>query len=84
MQLRSGKVVNKTDREVEDAARTLLTFCNKENKENIEKQHPLYQLCVNEKLKKAPQILKDSCSDCLRQIVEESVRRGINIKFEGQ
>ena len=81
MQLRSGKVVNKTDREVEDAARTLLTFCNKEN---IAKQHPLYQLCVNEKIKTAPQILKDSCSDCLRQIVEESVRRGINIKFEAQ
>jgi len=81
MQLRSGKVVNKTDRETEDAARTLLSFCNKENFVN---EHPLYQLCVNEKLKKAPQILKDSCNECLRQIVEESVRRGINIKFEAQ
>ena len=81
MQLRSGKVVNKTSRETEDAARTLLSFCNKEN---LEKQHPLYQLCVNEKLKKAPAILQENCSGCLRQIVEESVRRGINIKFEAQ
>ena len=81
MQLRSGKVVNKTDREAKEAAETLLYLCNKEN---IAKQHPLYQLCVNEKIRKAPQILKDSCSDCLRQIVEESVRRGINIKFEAQ
>jgi len=80
MQLRSGKVVNKTDRE-EEAARTLLSFCNKEN---IAKQHPLYQLCVNEKIKKAPPILQEKCSDCLRQVVEESVRRGINIKFEIQ
>tara|TARA_B100000902_G_scaffold206620_1_gene196853 strand:+ start:193 stop:438 length:246 start_codon:yes stop_codon:yes gene_type:complete len=81
MQLRSGKVVNKTARETEDAARTLLSFCNKEN---LEKQHPLYQLCVNEKLKKAPAFLQENCSGCLRQIVEESVRRGINIKFETQ
>ena len=31
MQLRSGKVVNKTDRETASAAKTLLSFCNKEN-----------------------------------------------------
>ena len=81
MQLRSGKVVNKTDRETKEAAETLLYLYNKEN---IAKQHPLYQLCVNEKIKKAPTILQENCSGCLRQVVEESVRRGINIKFEIQ
>ena len=81
MQLRSGKVVNKTDRETKEAAETLLYLYNKEN---IAKQHPLYQLCVNEKIKKAPTILQENCSDCLRKIVEESVLKGINIKFEIQ
>ena len=81
MQLRSGKVVNKTDRETTEAAETLLYLYNKEN---IAKQHPLYQLCVNEKLKTAPQILQEKCSDSLRKIVEESVLKGINIKFEIQ
>tara|TARA_B100002019_G_scaffold278082_1_gene278570 strand:+ start:439 stop:684 length:246 start_codon:yes stop_codon:yes gene_type:complete len=81
MQLRSGKLVNKTDRETTEAAETLLYLYNKEN---IAKQHPLYQLCVNEKLKTAPQILQEKCSDSLRKIVEESVLKGINIKFEIQ
>ena len=81
MQLRSGKFVNKTDRETKEAAETLLYLYNKEN---IAKQHPLYQLCVNEKIKTAPPILQENCSGCLRQVVEESVRRGINIKFEIQ
>ena len=81
MQLRSGKVVNKTDRETKEAAETLLYLYNKEN---IAKQHPLYQLCVNEKIKTAPQILQENCSDSLRKVVEESVLKGINIKFEIQ
>ena len=79
MQLRSGKVVNKDEREIMDAAQTLLSF-----KENTAKTHPLYQMCVNEKIKQAPKSLQDSCPTCLRQIVEESVLKGINIKFEMQ
>ena len=81
MQLRSGKLVNKADRETTEAAETLLYLYNNQN---IAKQHPLYQLCVNEKLKTAPQILQENCSDSLRKIVEESVLKGINIKFEIQ
>lgn len=81
MQLRSGKLVNKADRETTEAAETLLYLYNNKN---IAKQHPLYQLCVNEKLKTAPQILQENCSDSLRKIVEESVLKGINIKFEIQ
>jgi hypothetical protein len=77
MQLRSGKVVNKHDREMMDAAETLLSL-------NKTKSHPLYQMCVNQKIKEAPQSLQDSCGTCLRQIVEESVLKGINIKFEMQ
>jgi len=77
MQLRSGKVVNKNEREIMDAAQTLLSF-------NKAKTHPLYQMCVNEKIKQAPKSLQDSCPTCLRQIVEESVLKGINIKFEMQ
>ena len=79
MQLRSGKVVNKHEREIMDAAQTLLSF-----KENTAKNHPLYQMCVNEKIKQAPKSLQDSCATCLRQIVEESVLIVINIKFEMQ
>ena len=51
------------------------------NKSNT---HPLYQMCVNQKIKEAPQILQENCGNCLRQIVEESVLKGINIKFEIQ
>ena len=65
MQLRSGKVVNNKDREIMGAAKTLLSL----NKTNT---HPLYQMCVNQKIKEAPQSLQDSCGPCLRQIVEES------------
>lgn len=81
MQLRSGKLVNKTDRETTEAAETLLYLYNNEN---IAKNYPLYQLCVNEKIKTAPQILQENCSDSLRKVVEESVLKGINIKFEIQ
>ena len=77
MQLRSGKVVNKHEKEIMDAAKTLLSL-------NKAKTHPLCQLCVNEKIKQAPKSLQDSCPTCLRQIVEESVLKGINIKFEMQ
>ena len=77
MQLRSGKVVNNKDREIMGAAKTLLSL----NKTNT---HPLYQMCVNQKIKEAPQILQENCGNCLRQIVEESVLKGINIKFEIQ
>ena len=77
MQLRSGKVVNKDDREIMDAVQTLFSL-------NKAKTHPLYQMCVNEKIKQAPKSLQDSCATCLRQIVEESVLKGINIKFEMQ
>ena len=82
MRLRSGKVVTQIDKdkEMEEAAQTLLSF----NKENIAKKHPLYQLCVNEKIKQAPKSLQENCGTCLRQIIEESVLKGINIKFEKQ
>jgi len=81
MQLRSGKLVNKADRETTEAAETLIYLYNNEN---TAKQHPLYQLCVNEKLKNAPQILQQNCRNSLREIIEESVLKGINIKFEIQ
>ena len=77
MQLRSGKVVNKYETEIMDVAKTLMSL----NKSNT---HPLYQMCVNQKIKEAPQILQENCGNCLRQIVEESVLKGINIKFEIQ
>jgi len=48
----------------------------------VVKNYGWFEACVNEKLDNAPEILKKKCEFCLRQIVEESILRGINIKFD--
>jgi len=79
MQLRSGKLVNERtiNKEIMCTAKILLSF-------NKVKTNPLYQMCVAQKIKEAPKSLQDSCGTCLREIIEESVLKGINIKFEQQ
>ena len=69
MELRSGRRTNETkeDKEIRDAAQILLT---------------LNEFYINRKIALAPSYLKENCGECLRQIIEESVMKGINIKFE--
>ena len=92
MQLRSGKVVTKSksktkskssknkktqtdiEYDVIDAAHTLLKL----------KTPYDYSHLINEKIKSAPKDLQEDCEYCLRKIIIESFRKGINIKFEKQ
>ena len=67
MQLRSGKIVNQVDKEMFDAAETLISFHN-----NAEIAY------IN---KKIPDELK-MYKKYLNQVVRESLKKGINIKFE--
>ena len=69
MELRSGRRTNETkaDKEMREVAQTLIT---------------LNEFYINRKIASAPSHLKENCGECLRQIVEESVMKGINIKFE--
>ena len=68
MQLRSGKIVDRQIISVKEAAEILLSFKN--------------SALINKKIKNAPKELQDNCGPCLREIIGESVRKGINIKFE--
>ena len=68
MQLRSGKIVDKQNIGDKEAAEILLSLKN--------------SALINKKIKNAPKELQDNCAICLREIIVESVRKGINIKFE--
>ena len=68
MQLRSGKIVDKQSISDKEAAEILLSLKN--------------SALINRKIENAPKELQDSCAVCLREIIVESVRKGINIKFE--
>ena len=68
MQLRSGKIVDKQSISDKEAAEILLSLKN--------------SALINKKIKNAPKELQDNCGPCLREIIIESVRKGINIKFE--
>ena len=67
MQLRSGKIVNKVDREMFEAAETLASFHDKVEME-----------LINKKIDKIFLTYKK----CLNEVVKESLKKGINIKFE--
>ena len=69
MKLRSGKIINKVDRELLDAAHTLLSF-NSDNKVKL--------IFTNKKIPKELLIYKK----CLNRVIKESLKKGINIKFE--
>ena len=73
MQLRSGRVVTQTDKEMMEAAETLIQFHSQ-----------VHEDYINKKMETAPQVLRDNCKKCLREIITESLRKGINIKFEKQ
>ena len=92
MQLRSGKVVTskksnkiknlisknkKTQTDLEynilDAAHALL---------ELKRPYYNYSNLVNEKIKSVPKDLQDDYEYCLRKLIIESFRKGINIKFE--
>ena len=73
MQLRSGRVVTQTDKEMIEAAETLMEFHRQAHEDYI-----------NKKMATVPQVLRDNCKKCLREIISESLRKGINIKFEKQ
>ena len=73
MQLRSGRVVTQTDEEMIAAAESLMEF-HKQVQEDF----------INKKIESAPKALRDNCKKCLREIITESLRKGINIKFEKQ
>ena len=83
MELRSGRNTGKAmspDR-LHQAAKALMKL-PPPPKVAIAKRYGWYQSSVNEKIKTAPEILKKNCEYCLRQVIEESVLRGTNIKFE--
>ena len=67
MQLRSGKIVNQVDKEMFDAAETLISFHDKVEME-----------LINKKIDKIFLTYKK----CLNEVVRESLKKGINIKFE--
>ena len=67
MQLRSGKIVNQVDREMFEAAETLISFHDKVEME-----------LINKKIDKIFLTYKK----CLNEVVRESLKKGINIKFE--
>ena len=67
MQLRSGKIVNQCDREMFEAAETLVSFHDKVEME-----------LINKKIDKIFLTYKK----CLNEVVKESLKKGINIKFE--
>ena len=67
MQLRSGKIVNQVDREMFEAAETLASFHDKVEME-----------LINKKIDKIFLTYKK----CLNEVVRESLKKGINIKFE--
>ena len=69
MELRSGRRTDETkeNKDMREAAQTLLS---------------LNEFYINKKIQSAPSHLKENCGECLRQIIEESVMKGINIKFE--
>ena len=67
MQLRSGKIVNQVDREMFEAAKTLISFHDKVEME-----------LINKKIDKIFLTYKK----CLNEVVKESLKKGINIKFE--
>ena len=67
MQLRSGKIVNQVDREMFEAAETLISFHDKVEME-----------LINKKIDKIFLMYKK----CLNEVVRESLKKGINIKFE--
>jgi len=68
MQLRSGKIVDKQSINDKEAAEILLSLKN--------------SALINRKIENAPKELQYICAVCLREIIVESVRKGINIKFE--
>ena len=39
---------------------------------------------INKKIESAPRELRDTCHTCLKEIITESLKKGINIKFEKQ
>jgi len=67
MQLRSGKIVNQVDKEMFEAAETLASFHDKVEME-----------LINKKIDKIFLTYKK----CLNEVVKESLKKGINIKFE--
>ena len=67
MQLRSGKIVNQVDKEMFEAAETLASFHDKVEME-----------LINKKIDKIFLTYKK----CLNEVVRESLKKGINIKFE--
>lgn len=84
MRLRSGKVVTskkskniktqtKLQHDITDVAHVLL---------ELKKPYYNYSELVNEKIKSAPKDLQEDCGYCLRKVIIESFRKGINIKFE--
>jgi hypothetical protein len=73
MQLRSGRVLQQTDMELNEAAHTLMEFYSQVHFDYI-----------NKKIESAPRELRDTCRTCLKEIITESLKKGINIKFEKQ
>jgi len=81
MELRSGRNTGKSmsSYRLHQTAKALMKL---PPKVSTAKSYGWYQSSVNEKIKTAPEVLKQNCEYCLRQVIEESVLRGINIKFE--
>ena len=72
MRLRSGRTLKEKQISDKEAAEILLDLHS----------NSLYNRRVNKIIKTVPQELKENCETCLRQIIKESLVRGINIKFE--
>jgi len=83
MELRSGRNTGKSmsSYRLHQTAKALMKLSSPP-KVSPAKGYGWYQSSVNEKIKTAPDVLKQNCEFCLRQVIEESVLRGINIKFE--
>jgi len=92
MKLRSGRITGDKIMmyQLRQVAKSLMKLKNASSSStsidasHCAKTYGWYQASVNEKIDAAPEILKKNCDFCLRQIIEESVLRGINIKFENK